>query len=189
MFDTAVSSRITMEIDNLPPKLATFSWCNGQQFITGGPPEFPGDFRPHSAIAFHDDASASPRAVLDLASMQFGDVGRGLNGKSTFVLEKLEDWYARLQRITGSNTLPSVRAQPTRIGNVPRDIDVWLLGCARRAKARWENREQEPWCGHCGKPATATRCSRCKKAYYCDADHQRAAWPLHKYVCAPQDGA
>jgi hypothetical protein len=33
------------------------------------------------------------------------------------------------------------------------------------------------------------RCSRCKRAYYCSAEHQADHWKLHKLVCAPdKDG-
>lgn len=29
------------------------------------------------------------------------------------------------------------------------------------------------------------RCSRCKKAHYCDVDCQKKAWKMHKKVCEP----
>ena len=45
-------------------------------------------------------------------------------------------------------------------------------------------------CAVCGVPKYLTAsmmvCSRCKKAYYCSRQHQKAHWNLHKKTCAPQ---
>jgi ribosomal protein L40E len=40
-------------------------------------------------------------------------------------------------------------------------------------------------CGHCGArgPNRLRRCGRCKSAWYCNQEHQRAAWPAHKRQC------
>jgi len=42
-------------------------------------------------------------------------------------------------------------------------------------------------CGfeHCGKtePSKLLQCARCKTAVYCNRDHQKKAWPLHKPTC------
>jgi len=41
-------------------------------------------------------------------------------------------------------------------------------------------------CAHCGKPGRALkRCSICKRAWYCGAACQNAAWKRHKKTCAP----
>ena len=41
-----------------------------------------------------------------------------------------------------------------------------------------------PRCAHCGKQrATLKRCSTCKKASYCGAACQNAAWKAHKKTC------
>ena len=42
-------------------------------------------------------------------------------------------------------------------------------------------------CAVCHKSdgATLLRCSQCKSVWYCDADHQRADWNVHKLVCKP----
>ncbi|KAI1481710.1 hypothetical protein F4774DRAFT_407591 [Daldinia eschscholtzii] len=43
-------------------------------------------------------------------------------------------------------------------------------------------------CMNCGERDVDLRCSRCKMARYCDANCQRAEWPLHKKVCQPREG-
>ncbi|KAK2057510.1 hypothetical protein LY76DRAFT_646875 [Colletotrichum caudatum] len=51
---------------------------------------------------------------------------------------------------------------------------------------------QEPSCFHCGKVRTdlgktLRNCGRCKKAWYCGVDCQKAHWKLHKPECPPRD--
>ncbi|KAJ1478795.1 hypothetical protein T484DRAFT_1960341 [Baffinella frigidus] len=42
-------------------------------------------------------------------------------------------------------------------------------------------------CAHCGKRGSSlNRCSRCKQAFYCGAECQKAGWKLHKAACAPK---
>jgi hypothetical protein len=38
-------------------------------------------------------------------------------------------------------------------------------------------------CGKCGNKDAKMQCSACRFAFYCDADHQRAAWSSHKAQC------
>jgi hypothetical protein len=41
-------------------------------------------------------------------------------------------------------------------------------------------------CSNCGVYSTALlRCSRCKRAHFCDRKCQAAAWPKHKLECKP----
>ena len=44
----------------------------------------------------------------------------------------------------------------------------------------------------CSKPGcnqlTSQRCKRCKLAYYCNKDCQRAMWKSHKLMCYEEDG-
>lgn len=37
-------------------------------------------------------------------------------------------------------------------------------------------------CGVCEAPAS-TRCSSCRRAFYCGKEHQRENWPKHKAAC------
>ena len=40
-------------------------------------------------------------------------------------------------------------------------------------------------CAHCGETTDAPlRCGRCKSAFYCNKEHQRAAYPQHRLACA-----
>lgn len=45
-------------------------------------------------------------------------------------------------------------------------------------------------CGACGKALTAkaSKCSRCRVVYYCDAECQKAHWKRHKLVCGKAGG-
>ncbi|EJD51271.1 hypothetical protein AURDEDRAFT_111861 [Auricularia subglabra TFB-10046 SS5] len=116
--------------------------------------------------------------VLDLASMQFGDAGRGLRGKSLFVLEPMETFKARMLTVAESADEP-VTGGPM----LESPKSIWLKEVARRAKERYDRREKEHWCGHCGAPAKRFAC-KCRAAWYCDSAHQKAAWPFHKHYCS-----
>lgn len=116
--------------------------------------------------------------VLDLASMQFGEAGRGLRGRSLFVLEPMENYKARMLTVAGTADGPVIA------GRLPEDAKtMWLKDVARRAKQRYDRREKEHWCGHCGAPARRFACM-CQETWYCDATHQKAAWPFHKHYCS-----
>jgi len=41
-------------------------------------------------------------------------------------------------------------------------------------------------CGRCGQQRAPLRCSRCRRAHYCDRSCQRAAWKKHKLECIPK---
>ncbi|KZT31515.1 hypothetical protein SISSUDRAFT_1123771 [Sistotremastrum suecicum HHB10207 ss-3] len=137
----------------------------------------------HAVIGFPASNGGS-MAVLDLASLQFGDVGRGFKGRGIFVLETVEDYLSRLNQYATSNTFERAKWSD-RMTDAPESD--WLREVARRVKGRWDKRETVHWCGHCGAPPPHDRglmmCKTCKRAYYCDAAHQLAAWPFHKHFC------
>ncbi|KAJ6531685.1 hypothetical protein DFH09DRAFT_1183063 [Mycena vulgaris] len=173
---TSVSSRVILEMELVKPTLLTVAHVkNGGTYMTGW-----GDTMMHVVMAFAKDGKIA--TVLDLASMQFGDAGRGLGGRSTFALESMEDFYDRADIIARGAVIANTK-MCARID--PSPDDVWLKQIAKRVKARWEQRDQKAWCGHCGAPGDALqRCSLCHKDSYCDAAHQTAAWPFHKRFCA-----
>ncbi|KAJ7744101.1 hypothetical protein B0H16DRAFT_1858102 [Mycena metata] len=99
-----------------------------------------------------DEANVS--TILDLASLQFGDGGRGLGGRSTFALESLDAFYDRVEAVALSADTENARIS-SRIG--PCADDAWLKTVAARAKERWEARDKAAWCGHCGGPGEALK--------------------------------
>ncbi|TRM63544.1 hypothetical protein BD626DRAFT_402358 [Schizophyllum amplum] len=140
----------------------------------------------HTVITF-GDASArwdNLRTVLDMSSLQFGDAGRGVKGKGTFVLEPLKAYDARLDHVAEANDLlieDMVPELPTTENNA--EEERFLKEVAAKVKSRWDQRATEPWCGHCGAPAPKVQAKCCSAARYCNRDHQVSAWPYHKMFC------
>ncbi|KAJ7474234.1 hypothetical protein FB451DRAFT_1248409 [Mycena latifolia] len=175
-FTTFASSRNIQEMTFFGPKLMTLSCVlpTNKTFITGDESTII-----HSVMEFPESSRGSS-VILDMSSLQFGDAGRGVGGRSTFVLESRDNFVDRLKRIANSASFTKVSQ---RIRGCP--DDPWLKPIAAKVKARWENRHTEPWCGHCGAPGPdLKKCSKCHVAAYCDAPHQLAAWPFHKKFCA-----
>ncbi|KAJ7150469.1 hypothetical protein C8R43DRAFT_494758 [Mycena crocata] len=179
-FLTPVASRSIEEMELRGPKLMTLILVVGRQLhITGDEASMN-----HAVMEFRE-LGGSAAAILDLASLQFGDAGRGMSGRSTFVLESRGSYLERLDRVAAGNTLTK---STHRIR--PCEDDEWLKPLAEKVKKRWEGRREEPWCGHCGAPGMdLKKCSLCHQAWYCDVVHQAAAWPFHRKFCRRTEGA
>jgi len=159
---------------------------DNQTYITGADPVMD-----HAVLAFpHANGVDEPETILDLASLQFGDAGRGFKGKGIFVLEPSDQYIARLDNYAKRNDFKNAKLS-VRINAAP-DSD-FLQEAAKRAKARWDQRDTENWCGHCGAPSRndvpLKRCAKCRAAYFCDKDHQLASWPYHKHFCVVSESA
>ncbi|KAJ3751257.1 hypothetical protein DFH05DRAFT_175024 [Lentinula detonsa] len=138
----------------------------------------------HAVVVFESHSyNGGVQTVLDLASMQFGDTGRGPghSGKGTLVLESLDDYHNRLSSVAAGfrTTKISYHITPD-----PNEVnEAWMKKVAERAKERWENRNDHHWCGHCARPLAngpeLKRCSACRDAYYCHREHQIKAWFSH----------
>ncbi|KAJ7576930.1 hypothetical protein C8J56DRAFT_971975 [Mycena floridula] len=180
-YTTQASNRRILEMDLVHPNLMTMSMVMpvSEIHITGMEPEMV-----HAVVGFFRPQSENIDTILDLASMQFGDTGRGIKGKGVIVLESYDAFSSRIfDKVAQGGDY--TRASHAILPNTSESIELWLKQVARRAKQRWDKRETDPWCGHCGAPARdAKRCSLCKEARYCDAEHQTAAWPLHKHFCS-----
>ncbi|KAK0440778.1 hypothetical protein EV421DRAFT_1905143 [Armillaria borealis] len=170
---TTLSHRDIIEFKLHGPKMATNACV-----LPSGTGHFTGmqDVMDHAVLGFDG-------TILDLTSMQFGDDGRGLGGKSVFVLEKQETYYERLKKFAEKPDTVNVKHSFYIFPPEEPGVNEWLLDVARRVKERWDRRATEHWCGHCGASAEMMRCSLCKDAYYCDKGHQTAAWPFHKKFC------
>jgi hypothetical protein len=175
---TAASTRVILELKLIEPRRMTIAHViAGGTYITGAE-----DTMMHAVVGFGAPGEANVATVLDLASLQFGDAGRGLGGRSTFALESLDAFYDRVEAIARGADTENIKSSG-RIGPCP--DDAWLKMVAKRAKERWEARDTQPWCGHCGAPGDALKkCSLCHEEFYCDAMHQTAAWPFHKRFCS-----
>jgi hypothetical protein len=145
-----------------------------------------------------EDGNNEHTAALDLASMQFGRLGRGpgSKGKMPFALDSTAEFNARYARLAEDSeiqnlfqrlTLPDwsdvalMEAGYKGLSAVPES--ALLVDAARRVKERLENRDKERWCGYCGAPEPKSKCSGCLEVWFCGKEHQRMAWSFHKGYC------
>jgi hypothetical protein len=137
-------------------------------------------------------------SVLDLSSMQFGEIGRGpgVKGKMPFALDSRDEFNARharlamvsevvgvSKRLGFSNWPDDAEAEERKYGLAALPQSALLVDIARRVKERWENRDKEKWCGYCGAPGPKSRCSGCREVWFCGKEHQTMAWSFHKGYC------
>lgn len=181
VYTTIANHRRIMEFNLFEPASVSLScvFPDNMTYISGSDKVVP-----HAVLGFGSDVTYVD-TILDLASLQFGDVGRGYNGHGLFVLEPIDRYIARLDKFAKRNDFNNCKMS-VRIDDAPDNI--WLLAVAKKTKERWDKRATEPWCGYCGAPPqkdqSLKRCAACKDAHYCNADHQRSAWSFHKHFCA-----
>ena len=179
VYSTLASDRFIVEMNLHEPHTVSMSAVlpDNQTYITGE------DSTMIHAVLGFSTPGATIDTILDLTSLQFGDVGRGTKGRGLFVLESVFQYAKRLEKFAKGSDFKNPKLSQ-RIRDTPNDD--WLKVVAQRVKDRWENRNDVPWCGHCGAPPRDRdfkKCSKCKAAWYCDADHQSAAWTFHKHFC------
>lgn len=181
-FCCSASARFIIEMKLYEPKSLNVSCVlpHNSTYLTGADPVMD-----HAVLAFPPPPNQDePEAILDLASLQFGEAGRGFNGKGIFVLEPVDQYMTRLNNYARRNDFKNAKLS-IRINAAP--DDEFLQEVARRAKERWDKRNTEKWCQHCGAPSRhgipLKRCAKCRVAHYCDKDHQLAAWQYHKHFC------
>ncbi|KAF8174728.1 hypothetical protein BJ912DRAFT_42847 [Pholiota molesta] len=180
-YTTLADDRVIIEMDLLGPRAMNLSMVRPSStvYITGSESS-----SVHAVLGFPSPGSDTD-TILDLASLQFGDVGRGFKGKGLFVLEPVQQYLKRLDKFAEYSTFDDAKIS-SRVRAHTTPNNDWLKEVAQRAKDRWDNRKKVPWCGHCGGPPRdqdLKRCGKCRKAWYCNEEHQRAAWPFHKHFC------
>ncbi|OSS44999.1 hypothetical protein B5807_09151 [Epicoccum nigrum] len=135
----------------------------------------------HWYTGFSAPNSEEITSVLDLTSMQFGEVGRGpgREGRMLFALDTKTDYEERLNRIANGVDLArrQVNTSMVMAGGAPLEKVV----C--KVKERWEKRDTEKWCGHCGAPEPEFRCAGCRNVWFCNKEHQKMMWSFHKGYC------
>ncbi|EDR08335.1 uncharacterized protein LACBIDRAFT_294443 [Laccaria bicolor S238N-H82] len=91
----------------------------------------------HAVVGFPNPSAKAGKEeagmILDLASLQYGDVGRGCGGKSLFVLEDIDAYGKRLGKFAEGNTFDDAKVSMA-IGGSP--WDGWLKRVAERVKDR-----------------------------------------------------
>ncbi|PPQ63557.1 hypothetical protein CVT24_004786 [Panaeolus cyanescens] len=165
-------------ITNVKHLTAAIVFPDNKTYITGATKT------PHAVIGF-SRPEEDIDTILDLSALQFGDAGRGYKGNDFFVFEPIQDYVStRLPKYGESNTFKTAKVSEF-IGPAP--DDEFLIDVAQRAKKRWENRKQVPFCAYCGAPPRdgeqMAKCSGCKEVFYCSLEHQRNSWPFHKLFC------
>ena len=125
------------------------------------------------------DMDADPRVVLDLALPQLG--GRGAGGEP-FALERAIVYHEKVlakvalefdkYRLSGK-----LRIAQDDLRARGEEIVQMVLGRIAKIAAG-----EDRFCRYCGKDGVETRCSKCKKAYFCPAC-QALGWKYHKVWC------
>jgi hypothetical protein len=83
-------------------------------------------------------------------------------------------FYSTLVNLNTNNQQPSIA--PTH----------YLEGRSRSGLLLHQMEDPKPdkQCAHCGNIGEFTKCGRCKDTYYCGSECQKAAWLVHKHLCA-----
>ncbi len=138
---------------------------------------------PHAVLGFGASGSKFVSTFVDMTSRQYGDVGKGLYGES-YYFGPPDQYFTKLEKdicveLENRGTASYMNPSPDLAE------EERLKACAERVWKRWQNREKEGWCAHCGKGGKLLRCSGCKKSpvWYCCKEHQVGGWKLHKYTC------
>ena len=175
---TTVGNRYLVHDVLVEPKLSTVlaspQWDHFKSAGAGAELE-------HWYTTFYAPNRGQIASVLDLSSMQFGEVGRGpgKNGKMLFVLEDKTDYEERLKRIAGSVDLARRQILPQAIC----ENEFAPGNLVRKVKERWEKQATEKWCGHCGAPEPKFKCTGCGDVWFCNKEHQKMMWSFHKGYC------
>ncbi|KAI0639216.1 hypothetical protein C8Q77DRAFT_1080158 [Trametes polyzona] len=135
---------------------------------------------PPRGSAKSTDMESDPRVVLDLVLPQIG--GRG-GGAEPFALERAIVYHERVlakvadesERYQLSGKIRIVEDRIRRHGDA-----VVKLVMGRIAKLA---AGEDHFCRYCGKDGVETRCSKCKKAYFCPPC-QALGWKYHKVWCS-----
>jgi hypothetical protein len=175
-----IDNRIILEFDLQAPLQITYiSKRGGGTFTTGDQVHMN-----HAVWGFGRPGEEMVGITLDMASMQFGEKGRGKGGE-TFMMGTLDGFYDFVETIAQG-------CEPMKLGSMrigPSEHDEWLKAGAGRVKERWGKRETERWCDYCGKPLGDPKVCPCHEVFYCGAMHQAKAWKFHKKHCATKKRA
>ncbi|TVY28619.1 hypothetical protein LHYA1_G002356 [Lachnellula hyalina] len=142
------------------------------------------DSEDHGVLAFPCPGRKDKQQfVVDMTRMEYGEVGRGTYGENYF-LGTLEGYM---------NSMRGVCVDPERVNTwdacctaLGGETETRMKTCAKRVWERWQNRDSEGWCEHCGKGGKELkRCRGCRmaKIWWCCREHQLAGWSLHKHTC------
>ncbi|KAF9460607.1 hypothetical protein BDZ94DRAFT_1197616 [Collybia nuda] len=174
-FITDIDSRVILEFDlHRPLQIMHIAMGGGKSFSTGD------QERMNQAVwGFERPGEEMVGIALDMASMQFGEKGRGKGGEN-FMLGTLDAFYNFVETVVAGGD--PMKLGSKRIGPSPHD--KWLKEVARRVRYRWTNRETGRWCDHCGKPLDAPKSCPCHEVFYCGSAHQKKAWRFHKKHCS-----
>ena len=153
---TELGQNIVVENTFVNPKFSTLVVLPHAKTLmsTGHRPELV-----HAALGFKSLESGEIKSVLDLAPMQFGDVGRGPDekGKMLFALDKMDEFEARLEELAEGTRN---RRLAMYMASSKHSVD-YVHQVAQRVKERWEKRVTEKWCAYCGAPEPQFKCAGC----------------------------
>jgi hypothetical protein len=127
VYTTLASDRFIVEMHLHEPHTVSMSAVlpDNQTYITGE------DLTMTHAVLGFSSPGAAIDTILDLTSLQFGDVGRGNKSRSLFVLESVFQYADRLESFAKSSDFKNPKLSQ-RIRGTPNDD--WLNVVAQRAK-------------------------------------------------------
>lgn len=140
------------------------------------------DNETHCVLGFPHESAAGMMFIVDMSRMQYGAAARGSYGDNYF-LGSFSDFDDSMKNIC-TELIKIETSRRVDIQDV--EEDKRLKSCAQRVWDRWQNRESEGWCEHCGKGGKdLLRCGGCETVTirYCCREHQVAGWKLHKHTC------
>lgn len=76
----------------------------------------------------------------------------------------------------------------SQVGEMPTSAPPPAASSARSGSNNSSGISEIKPCRVCNKIENTFRCSRCRIAFYCGKEHQKADWPLHKVACKKSAG-
>ncbi|PVH72699.1 hypothetical protein DL98DRAFT_609844 [Cadophora sp. DSE1049] len=173
-----------LKINMHNPKLHTLSSVRGTPGYTAAT----GGMNDEQHIVMIIPHPTMPREgfVVDMTRMQYGEAARGPYGENYFLGTDAEFLMSLKEICDGPKDMVKAMITEGEVGTVEAYERVLRLeNCAKRAFERWQNREKQGWCEHCGKGGKLMKCGACKTkaVWYCCKEHQKAGWKLHKWTC------
>lgn len=122
--------------------------------------------------------------VVDMASLEYGEAGKGLDGENYFMGTKYQ-WRDAATKYC--DKLITIRNDCGTMEYHPTFTPFAKIG-AKNVWRKWLNRDKVSWCSFCGVPGGVDgvvlhSCSECELVRYCGIAHQGEDYKMHHIAC------